>query len=53
MSTTDSNDVVSHGINAAQASAEDSKSQEQVEQLSAELQEASTTSQTDESSTQQ
>ncbi|WP_157256827.1 hypothetical protein [Paenibacillus sp. Soil750] len=41
MSTTNSNDdVVSHAINAAQANAEDSQSQQQVEELSAALQSA-------------
>ena len=35
MSTTNSNDdVVSHAINAAEANAEDSQSQQQVEELS-------------------
>lgn len=37
--TTNNNDVVNHGLNAAEANAEDSKSKQQVEQLSAELQE--------------
>jgi hypothetical protein len=53
MSTTDKNDVVSHAINAAQANAEDSKSQKQVDQLSSQLKGTSTTSQTEESSTQE
>jgi len=53
MSTNENNDVISHGINAAQANANDSKSKEQVEQLSSQLNEASTSSQADNSTAQQ
>lgn len=38
MSTTNSNDAVSHGINAAEANAEDSESKQKVEELSSLLQ---------------
>ncbi|WP_187274406.1 hypothetical protein [Paenibacillus sp. N3.4] len=53
MSTNENNDVVSHAINAAQANAEDSKSKEQVEQLSSELQNTTATSSVEESSTEE
>ncbi|MCD1258660.1 hypothetical protein B5M42_007410 [Paenibacillus athensensis] len=42
-----SNNVVDHGLNAAQANAEDSKSKKQVDELTSKLKNTSTTSQTD------
>lgn len=44
MSTTNSDDVVSHAINAAESNAEDSKAKQQVEELSSLLQSSTTNS---------
>lgn len=54
MSTTNSSDnVVSHGINAAQANAEDSESKQQVEELNSLLQGAATNSSVNEDTSSQ
>lgn len=50
MSTNNQNDVVSHAINAAQANAEDSQAQQQVEELSSMLQSSTADSNEDTSS---
>ncbi|NQX70179.1 hypothetical protein HQN90_28985 [Paenibacillus alba] len=53
MSTNNSDDVVSHAINAAEANAEDSQSKQQVEELSSLLQNETTNSAVDEDSSEQ
>lgn len=54
MSTTNSSDdVVSHGINAAQANAEDSESKQKVEELNSLLQGTATNSNANEESSSQ
>ncbi|MBA2942811.1 hypothetical protein HZF08_31555 [Paenibacillus sp. CGMCC 1.16610] len=50
MSTNNQNDVVSHAINAAQANAEDSQAQQQVEELSSMLQSSTADANVDTSS---
>jgi len=50
MSTNNQNDVVSHAINAAQANAEDSEAQQQVEELSSMLQSSTANANEDTSS---
>ncbi|SDP15930.1 hypothetical protein SAMN04487897_14114 [Paenibacillus sp. yr247] len=53
MSTTNSDDVVSHGINAAQANAEDSESKQKVEELNSLLQSSTTNSSVNEDTSSQ
>lgn len=50
MSTNNQNDVVSHAINAAQANAEDSEAQQQLEELSSQLQSSTANTNEDTSS---
>ncbi|GFZ81152.1 hypothetical protein GCM10008018_28430 [Paenibacillus marchantiophytorum] len=53
MPTNNSDDVVSHAINAAEANAEDGQSKQQVEELSSLLQNTTTNSTADEDSSEQ